>query len=264
MLKVRVLMSAVSFPQLLTFTTALLLLPIASVRAEDPQLVTLVQRGDVADSEHRTTSALASFVEAERLAPNRPEVLLRISKQYSDLVDTARNPAEAQAFAARALSYARRSVEAAPENAKAHLSLAIAYGKLTDFVNSKTRLEYSKIIKAETVKSIALDPTDDFAFHVLGRWHYGVANLNPMLRMMAKVVYGGLPDASNEEAVRNLQRAAELAPQRMMHRSELAKAYIAIGKKELARREWKAVLQLPAGDAEEREMQRSAQQALKE
>jgi hypothetical protein len=257
-------MGAVSFPPLLAFATALVLFLGALARAEDPQLVSLVQRGDAADSEHRTTSALASFVEAERLAPNRPDVLLRISKQYSDLVETAKTPAEAQAFATKALSYAKRGVEAAPENAKAHLSVAIAYGKLTDFVNSKTRLEYSKIIKAETVKSITLDPTDDFAFHVLGRWHYGVANLNPMLRLMAKVVYGGVPEASNDEAVRNLKRAAELAPQRMMHRSELAKAYVAVGEKELARWEWKAVLQLRAGDAEEREMQRSAREALKE
>lgn len=243
----------------------LLLLSGAIARAEDtPQFVTLVQKGDQEDSQHQTKSALASFVEAERLAPNRIEVLLRISKQYSDLVETAKTPAEAQQAALNSLNYAKRCVQVAPDNAKAHLSLAIAYGKLTDFSSNKVKLEYSKIIKSETVKSIALDPTDDFAFHVLGRWHYGVSNLNPVLRVMAKVVYGGLPDASNEEAVRNLKKAAELAPARMIHHHELAKAYVAVGQKDLARQEWQTLLKLPAADSEEREMQRAAKDALRE
>ncbi len=244
--------------------TVLLGLIAAAANAEEAQFVSLVQKGDVEDGAHKTHAALASFVEADRLAPNRAEVLLRISKQYSDLVEETKNKSEAQAYAEKALNYAKRATELAPDNAKAHLSLAIGYGKMTDYTSNKTKLEYSKIIKAETVKSIALDPTDDFAFHVLGRWHYGVANLNPMLRVLAKVVYGGMPEASNEEAVRNLKKASELAPGRILHHAELAKAYVAVGKKDLARQEWQTVLKLSPADADDREMQTAAKDALKD
>ena len=79
---------------------------------------------------------------------------------------------------------------------------------------------------------------------------------------MAKMVYGGMPPASNEEAVKCLKKAIELAPQRMMHHSELARAYQLMGQKEQADKEWKIVLTLPAQDKEEESDQADARTAL--
>jgi hypothetical protein len=112
------------------------------------------------------------------------------------------------------------------------------------------------------MKSIALDPNDDYAWHVLGRWHFGVANVNAMLRTLAKVVYGGIPPASNEEAARHLKKASDLAPQRIIHHSELARIYTIMGQHDLAAKEWKAVLALPAVDKEDEADKREARAAL--
>lgn len=240
----------------------LVFLAVMPALAEDSRLLTLVKQGDAEERLGHTRAALRIFRLAEEIDPQNVGVLLRISKQYSDLIATTKPPAAAEQIALRALNYAQRAVEIDPKVAKAHLSVAVAYGKLTDFVGNKEKLEYSKFIKRETIKSIELDPTDDFAWHVLGRWHSGVANVSGVLKVMAKLVYGGMPVASNEEAVRCLKKAGELAPQRIIHRSELARVYQLMGKQDLAQKEWKVVLSLPALDKEDEKDQVEAREAL--
>lgn len=216
----------------------------------------------MAKGNHR--AALSIFEQAEKIAPASPDVLLRISQQCSDMIAETKVPAEAQRLAMRSLDYAKRGVALAPDNAKAHLALSVAYGRMTDFVNNRTRLEYSRLIKSEAERAAQLDPREDYAFHVLGRWHYGVANLNPLLKVLAKAVYGGLPNASNEEAVRLFKMAIEIAPQRIIHHHELARVYGALGKRDLARKEWQIVINLQPHDREDQKAQKEARAALKQ
>lgn len=243
---------------------SLLIVLLASLPAfaEDAQVVSLVTKGDAAEARGETREALALFRQAEEVAPENVAVLLRVSKQYADLIPRTQPQAAAQKTAEKALAYARRAVSLDPSNAKGRLNLAVCYGRLTDFVGNKEKLEFSKLIKAETQKSIDLDPTDDFAWHVLGRWHLGVANVNGVLKAMARFIYGGLPPASNEDAVRCLRKAVELAPQRLMHHAELAHAHTAAGEVELAMQDWQNVLGIRALDADDEKYQQEARIAL--
>lgn len=228
----------------------------------EAQVAALLRHGDAEEKQGRTSAALADFEAAEQLDPKNPAILLRLAKQHSDLVDATKARDIAEQHARKSLDYSQRALALDPKIAKAHLSLAIAYGKLTDFVGNKTKLEYSKIIKDETVKSLELDPTDDFAWYVLGRWHAGVANVNGVLRTLATVVYGGMPPASNEEAAKCLKKAAELAPRRIMHRAELARLYKTMGQSDLAAKEWQTIVTLTAADSDEEKEKLAAREAL--
>ena len=244
---------------------ALLLLLFLSLSAfaESPQVTALLVRGDALEREGRTRAALATFRAAEQIEPQNVGILLRMSKQYSDLIDQTKPAAAAQKIAENALAYARRATDLEPKNAKAHLSLAVSYGKLTDFVGNKTKLEYSRLVRDETLRSIELDPTDDFAWHVLSRWNHGVANVSGVLKTLARLVYGGLPEASNDEAVRCMKKAIELAPQKITHRSELARIYQSMQKPELAAREWQTILDLAAADNEDKKTKSEALEQLR-
>ena len=230
--------------------------------AEEPKITTLLRHGDAEEKLGHTKAALADFRAAEELDANNVAVLVRLSKAYADLVDVTKPPEAAEQFAHKALDCAQRALDLDPKVAKAHLDRAIAYGKLTDFVGNKTKLEYSKIIKEETAKSIELDPTDDMAWYVLGRWHAGVANVSGVLRVLAKVVYGGMPAASNEEAAKCLKHATELAPQRIMHHAELARIYKAMGRADLAAKEWQTILALPSTDSDDEKEKTFAREGL--
>jgi tetratricopeptide (TPR) repeat protein len=230
--------------------------------ADDSRSMPLIIQGDTEERMHHPRTALALFEEAEKLEPRNPGILLRIAHAYFDLIDETKPPEEVQ-NAELSLEYSKRALELDPNNAKAHLSVAVGYGKLTDFVGSRTKVEYSKVVKDETEKSIAIDPEDDFAWYLLGRWNYEVANIGGMLKLAANIVYGGLPSASNEEAVRCYKKAAGIAPQRLMHHSALARAYAALGKVELAAKEWRTVLSLKPSDKNEELDKRLAERAEK-
>jgi len=240
-----------------------LLLGCSLARAGNPQVTELIKAGDFDDAHADTRGALALFQQADKLTPNDPAILLRISKQYLDLISQTKSASEAGKVAQTSLDYAKRAELLDPQNAKAHLCVAIGYGRLTDFTDNRTKLLYSKYTKEETQKSIMLDPTDPFAYHVLGRWNYCISSLNPMLKLMAKYIYGGLPDASMEEAARNLKKATELAPLRIIHHCELARAYKALEKNDLAAKEWETILLLHANDKEDEAAQKEAQIGLK-
>ncbi len=117
-------------------------------------------------------------------------------------------------------------------------------------------------MKAEADRTLELDPMEDFAYHVLGRWNYAIATLNPILKLMAKFVYGGLPEASLEEAVKDYQKAIELAPQRVIHHHELARVYVALGEMDAARKEWETELTLKPEDNEGENDQKEARANL--
>jgi tetratricopeptide (TPR) repeat protein len=220
------------------------------VSAENPQADALIEQGDAEVKAMHATEALALFDQAAKADPDDVAILLRVSQQCSNLISVAKTPADALAYADRSLDKAKQAVAIAPDNAKAHLALAVAYGRLADFVDNRTRVEYSRCVKAEADKAVELDPTDDFNYHVLGRWNYAVSTLNPMLKLIARFVYGGLPDASLEEAVKDYKKAIELAPQRVIHHHELARAYVALGQMEDARKEWETELTLKPEDNE--------------
>jgi tetratricopeptide (TPR) repeat protein len=236
----------------------------ASVALAEPgeSVPELLARGDAAARVQRHKDALALFQAAERIAPQKAEVLVRVSEQASALIDETHPESAAHGLAKKSLDAAQRAVAAEPGNARAHLSLAIAHGQLTDFVGSREKLESSKALHAAVVRALELDPGNDRAWHVLGRWHFGFARINPVLASMARIVYGRLPAASLSEARRCLQKACQLAPQKVLHHAELARFYTATDQSELARAEWKIVTELPALTKDDAEDKSAAQRAL--
>lgn len=236
---------------------SLLLVALFSSIADDSPSAALVKQGDYDDSHGNTKDALIEFQAADRITPNTAAILVRISKEYSDLIAAAKQPADAEKMAQLSLDYAKRAEEIDPASEKTHLALAIGYGRMTDYTDNKTKIVYSKCTKDEVDKALALDPTDDYAYHVLGRWNYAISTLNPVLKLMAKYIYGGVPDASLEDAAANFKKAAALAPQRIMHHYELARVYAALGKDSLADKEWQTIATLsstnPTDEAEQKE-----------
>jgi tetratricopeptide (TPR) repeat protein len=228
----------------------------ADIRAE-------LQRADQLEDSDRLTEALQVLKAAEQSDPENPEILYRISDVNSELVDVTSDDKQQEAYAQTALKYAKRAVEKAPNSSDTHLSLAIAAGKITDFVDNRTKMEYAKVIEREAEKAIQLNPKNDLAYLVLAKWNFEMSNLNPILRGIAQMIYGQVPPSSQENAVEYFRKAISIAPNRIVHHFGYAQALDRMGKKEEARAEYQKVLQLTATDREDREDQKEAAKALK-
>jgi len=223
----------------------------------------LLRRGDVLDGQNQNQEALVLFVEADTLRPDDAEILRRIAKQYDQLAVVATSPSEKKSLTGQALHHAKHAVAADPENARARLCLAIVYGRQAQFENPRRKVELSRLIKEEAEAAVALDPGQEYGWHILGRWNYELANFNPVLKTLAQTIYGKFPDATNEKAAEHFQKALALNPRSVLHHIELGRTLLALGRKTEARQALQAGLDLPAANPDDQEAQRRGRQALK-
>ncbi len=211
----------------------------------------LIRQGDALDAEWKTGEALAVYLEAEKLTPEDPYLLNQIAKQYAESMVDLESEAAQLAAGQKALDYAQRSVTAAPDFAESHLSLAICYGRLLDFAGGRQKVEYSRKVKEQTEKALALDDSLDYGWHMLGRWHREVVEVGPVLRGIVALVYGGLPDASLEESAKAFEKAVELNPGRVSHHVELGITYASLDRPEEARELIERGLALPSTEKDD-------------
>lgn len=222
----------------------------------------VLEKARAAEARFDARGALELYLAAEKLRPDDPVILQKIAQQLSDLSLVVASDAEKKAQAEKALAYAKRAVALAPDNAVNVLSLAICYGKMGVFSDTRTKIEYSRLVREKALEALALDPNYDWAHHVLGRWHYEVAGLGATTRFFVRVIYGGLPEASKEEAVRRLETAVKLAPKRVPHHLELGFAYAALGRKAEARASFERGLALPSTELYDESAKERAREAL--
>jgi tetratricopeptide (TPR) repeat protein len=220
-------------------------------RAQELSLTNLLAQGDLLDQRHDTPGALQIFLKAGQLAPTNAEVLCRLVKQYCDMMHTVKTDAEKKEFAEKSLDCARRAAAADPKSPQAHVCLAVCYAKVFPYSDNQTKVNYSREIKAEAEKAVALDPNYDLSYHMLGRWNCEVANMNLFLAGLVKIAYGGLPKASNQSAIDNFKKAIELAPNRIIHHLQLAHVYHITGEEKLAAAELQTCRELTPFDLDD-------------
>ena len=205
----------------------------------------LVKQGDAYDAKYQPDEALRYYLPAEKLDPDNAALLVKIARQYvfrmSDL------PAKEQKIASgrTALAYAERAISAAPKSCDPHLSVAICWGKLTPLLGTRETVEASRKIKAASEKAVKLDPRNDYAWHLLGRWHQELVGIGGVTRTLAALIYGGVPAASYDEALGCFQKALKLRPDRLIHHVELGRTYAAMGRKDDAVKHLRKGLAMP-------------------
>ena len=239
--------------------------PVARLSAEPENLSALLQKADRLDDTDHYLEALTILKGLEKGDPRNVEVLYRISRVESDFIDDLPDDTKKKGhdYAVESMAYAKRAIEADPQSSEAHLAAAIAYGVMTDFVDDRTKMEYSKFIKDETEKAIELDPRNDYAYLVLARWNFEMTQLNPILKGIAELLYGQMPPASQEKALDDFQKAIELAPNKMIHHFCYGEALAKLGRKDEARAEYQKVLRITPTCREERGYQQKASSGLK-
>jgi len=215
-----------------------------------------------AEAGQESARALEYLQQADRLRPNDARILQKIARQYSDLVVDQPDDETKRLYAQTALDYSQRAVDLDPQNAVNVLSLAVCHGKLALYSETRTKVRYSRLIREEAERALALDPEYAWAHHVLGRWHCEVASLGGTSRFFAGLLYGGLPDASLAEGIRQLLQATQLEPAELNHFLELGCAYAAAGQEALARANLEHGLAMPSRGKHDEPAKQRAREAL--
>jgi len=126
---------------------------------------------------------------------------------------------------------AKKAIKLNEASADAHYAYATALGRINENASSKQKIANAKLIKAEVDRSIALNPKQAGAYHILGRWHRTIAGFSAIEKAMINSFFGGVPPGgSYADAVKAFMSAVSIEPKYMNHQYELAETYYEMGK----------------------------------
>lgn len=250
--------------QAVVFTLTLLLLTFFMARnascLESDECLTPLQQIDALVSLGENQQAWQILQELPEDPPYLDEKLWRMARvQYE--MGQASEQKDATLFKS-AEEYARASIMKEPGNSEGYKWLAIALGAQSKYADTKDQVRQSREIKENIEKAIGLNPDDDISYLVLSRWHYKVSDLGGVARTFAKLIYGGLPEASLEQSEELMLQAIELHD-RVAHRYNLAKIYKRMGQDEEAMAQLELALLLPVTFPEELKDKEKARKKLK-
>ncbi|MEY3395094.1 MAG: hypothetical protein RL346_1330 [Verrucomicrobiota bacterium] len=241
----------------LTLLSVLMMLPSLAQSAGDWNT-----KARALEASGKTRDALDAYLKAEALDPNNADLLIKIAKQYGDLMPTLKGNARKEA-SLKSLEYSRKAVRIAPKSSDSHLALALSLGKNSEFLGNREKLEASREIKSAAETALKLNPKSDYAHHMLGRWHQEIADIGGTTRMLAKIIYGGIPHGSYEEALDHFKTARRINSNRLIHQIEYGRTLAMMGREQDARREIEKGLAMPNREADDPESKSRGQATLK-
>lgn len=200
----------------------ILMVPFGAVSQD---AATLLREADRLEHSFRETDALQKYKEILRVQPSNLTALCRASDLSSRIGHRQSNKDLQANYYRAAKSYAESALKVNPQSAEANFVMSVAMGRMAMLSSGKEKIQYVNEIKRYAETTLKYDPNNFKAYHVLGKWHYEVSNLNSFERAMARLLFGGLPKASLQEAIAYYEKSRSLEPSFSVNYLELAKAY---------------------------------------
>lgn len=222
----------------------------------------LIRKGDISDARFEGGVALQSYLAAEKMEPKNVALLVHISRAYRYLMSDTTKTSEKLRLGALAVRYAERAAALGPKDADAQLAVAISYGKLQPLVSSGEKVRTARTIKSQAQKALRLNPRNDLAWHVLGRWNVGYAELTGLKRKLAEISYGTLPAPTYTDAAKCFEKAIALNPARVINYIELGHVYSEMGRTADARKVLTKGVGLKQTDKDDPEMKQRGREIL--
>jgi len=225
----------------------------------------LLSVGDRESVARRPAAALSNYERAIQADPRSYVALWKAAREAVDLGEFETNIPTRTALYVRATDYARRAVAANANDAEGHFQLSRAVGRTALAANPRDRVKYAVEVREAALKALQFQPRHPGALHVLGVWNAEVMRLNGILRSVAKAFLGGqvLSSASWAEAIRYLELAVAVEPNRLVHHLDLARIFRDAGRPNEARAAYQAALRAPLQDANDDRYRQSADDELK-
>ena len=112
----------------------------------------------------------------------------------------------------KALKYIVEAMSIDSTNAEVHKWYAVSYGKSVEGQSIRKQIESSKIIEFHCLQAIEKIPNDPFCYNIMGQWHYRLADISPLSRRLATIIFEEPPQGSFEMAEYFLNKSLELEP----------------------------------------------------
>jgi tetratricopeptide (TPR) repeat protein len=125
-----------------------------------------------------------------------------------------------------AKNYADKAISIDSNSADAYYVRAVVAGKLTEIETENKKLVADvKDIKTYADKALSINPNHARANYVLGKWNFEVLTLSWAKKAAVKVLFGGMPPATIENAYKHMEKCKAIEPYFVPNYLDLAKVY---------------------------------------
>lgn len=185
----------------------------------------LLKEADNLEKQQKEPEALEKYKLVLLQEPTQIKALVKSAELNASLGNRADKNGK-RLYYETALSFANRSFQADSNQADAAYAMAMVSGKMTEVeTENKKLVALVRDVKYYVDKAIALNPNHAKANYTMGKWHYEMANLSGLKKVAVRMLYGGLPPGTMEEAIQYMEKCKTLEPYFVANYLDLAKAY---------------------------------------
>ena len=235
-----------------------------SLRSTAQDVAVLLNRGAQLEAAFKEEEALPVYQQVVQLQPHNIVALIHCSDLVCRVGNRLKLRDQKIAYFRAGYAYAQRAWRIDSTNSEANVVMAFSLARLALDQNGKERVVSANEIRHFAEKAIRYDPTNYKAYHILGRWHYEVSNLNFLERTLARWFFGALPESSLSESISNLEKSRSLRPDFLLNYFELARAYHREGQNDRAIALLKRMESLPDEMYDDRTVRKEGGQLLKQ
>ena len=209
-------------------------------------------------------AALAKYKEVLKVQPRNIYALNKSSELCSRIGKRQSPNKVAEDYYSAAKTYASIALQIDPNNSEANCVMAIALGRSSLNKSGKEKIISAKELRKYIDLSIKHDPKNYKAWHVLGRWHYELSNLNGLEKTAVKYLYGGMPAASLKESIAAFEKSQSITDGFILNYYEMAKAYKKNDQKDKAVSVLRKMMTIPNQTEDDPVIKESGRKLLKE
>ena len=195
-----------------------------TVSAQD--VAVLMKEAQNLDRALKEDEAFAKYKQVLALDPNNVPALVRCAELSAGIGARQADKKAKKTYYDMSRDYADKALAANPNSADANYARAVAAGKQTEVEPENKKIVANvKDINVYATKALSINPNHGRANYVLGKWHYEMASLMWAKRAALKVFFGGMPEATMEDAIKYMEKTKTLEPYFVRNFLDLAKAY---------------------------------------
>jgi tetratricopeptide (TPR) repeat protein len=187
---------------------------------------TLMEEGRKLELKYKDDDALEKYKQALVIEPNNIKLLVKLTEVSCSIGSRQNDIAIKGKYFAEAKEYAEAALKADPTNGDANYAMSLVFSKLPEVEKKKdVMVQYVRQSKAFASNATAANPPVGKAYHILGKWHYEMLNVNNIKKIALKLLYGSFPESNIDSAITYMEKSKTLEPYYCANFLDLGKAY---------------------------------------
>lgn len=191
----------------------------------------MLDSGDVYYAAFDNRTALDWYTHAYAECPDSYEALMKMGRASIDAGEETNDASFAENMFLQGIYLSDSLQNRFPDSSQAYFLKSVAAGNLCLIRTGVRKVRLAKMVEHNAIKAVELGPDFAPAYVVLGIYYREIAIANPINKLLARIVFGGLPGGTLEDSEQTFHKALALSPENCLALLELARTNLLMEKK---------------------------------